>query len=185
MRVSGMARPGLEPGTPRFSVVRSTASNGVVIPGNDKFLARGPSNRNLAVCRLLPPVREMRCASPLACGGVGGDRCVRVVLTGPKVGLAPASARARGSSPRATRTLRARPEAAPPCRAGRRRRDERIGDRTCDERVERLVRHVESGSSRGQVHGGALTPVAFSSLWSKLKRRLACMSEASGGRAGC
>src|SRR4051812_28518062 len=29
-------------------------------------------------------------------------------------------------------------------------------------------------SSRGHVHGGAPAPVAFSSVWSKLSRRLAC-----------
>jgi hypothetical protein len=39
-----------------------------------------------------------------------------------------------------------------------------------------------ASSSRGHVHGGAPAPVRFSSVWSKLSRRLVCMIEANGPR---
>jgi hypothetical protein len=82
-----MARPGLEPGTPRFSDVRSTASNGVAIPGKQRVLGRWTqrlkprSLRSFAAgsgdeVRLVS--RSRRCSAD--------DRCVRVVLTGPKRG---------------------------------------------------------------------------------------------------
>jgi hypothetical protein len=80
-----MARGGLEPPTPRFSDVRSTASNGIAIPGKQRVLGRWTqrlkprSLRSFAAdsgdeVRLVS--RSRRCSA--------ADRCVRSFLTGPK-----------------------------------------------------------------------------------------------------
>jgi hypothetical protein len=63
LRCLEMARPGLEPGTPRFSVVRSKLSNGRESPANEPISVRDPLGRTFANSILLPPIREMEAAS--------------------------------------------------------------------------------------------------------------------------
>jgi hypothetical protein len=58
-----MARPGLEPGTPRFSVVRSRLSNGRELPANKPISVRDARGRIFVNSILLPPIREMEGAS--------------------------------------------------------------------------------------------------------------------------
>jgi hypothetical protein len=60
---SRMARPGLEPGTPRFSVVRSRLSNGRELPANKPISVRDARGRIFVNSILLPPIREMEGAS--------------------------------------------------------------------------------------------------------------------------
>jgi hypothetical protein len=58
-----MARPGLEPGTPRFSFVRSKRSNIGEFPANTPVYVRAALGRMFANSILLPPIREMEGAS--------------------------------------------------------------------------------------------------------------------------
>jgi hypothetical protein len=58
-----MAKPGLEPGRPRFSVVRSKRSNSGEFPANKAVYVRRRSGRMFANSILLPPIREMEGAS--------------------------------------------------------------------------------------------------------------------------
>ena len=63
---SAMARPGLEPGTPRFSVVTSTRLTRAEIQGNNRFLEGRRSAQKSAICGLLQAVQEMMCTpSPI------------------------------------------------------------------------------------------------------------------------
>src|SRR5438093_11017668 len=54
-----MARPGLEPGTPRFSVVRSRALGTAQLLENKRFLRRARIGWKFALCGLLRAFREM------------------------------------------------------------------------------------------------------------------------------
>ena len=74
------------------------------------------------------------------------------------------SAGARGPFIVATRTPSCASGAPAAVPSWSQRWDGGVGERACDEREERLVRQSMISSSRGQVHGGAPTPVAFSSV---------------------
>jgi hypothetical protein len=54
-----MARPGLEPGTPRFSVVRSGLAGGAQSLETKRFAADRGSKQKSAIYELLPAVRRM------------------------------------------------------------------------------------------------------------------------------
>jgi hypothetical protein len=55
-----MARPGLEPGTPRFSVVDRNLSNSGVIPAVQWFLRVAGSEAIIAICVRLPPIWALK-----------------------------------------------------------------------------------------------------------------------------
>src|SRR5215207_571169 len=57
--IRAMARPGLEPGTPRFSVVTSWASRPAKSVENKRFSRGGPPSRKFAVCGLSYAVQGM------------------------------------------------------------------------------------------------------------------------------
>ena len=52
---SPMARPGLGPGTPRFSVLRRNLSNWAEIPAKKWVASRDSSERERALCELYAP----------------------------------------------------------------------------------------------------------------------------------
>jgi hypothetical protein len=54
-----MARPGLEPGTPRFSVVRSWRLRDAKSLENKRFSRDMRSMANVAICGLFPAIQEM------------------------------------------------------------------------------------------------------------------------------
>ena len=54
-----MARPGLEPGTPRFSVVRSRLAEGAQSLETKRFAADPSSTQKSAIYELLHAVKEM------------------------------------------------------------------------------------------------------------------------------
>ena len=54
-----MARPGLEPGTPRFSVVRSGLAGGAQSLENQRFSADQSFTQKSAIYALLHAVQEM------------------------------------------------------------------------------------------------------------------------------
>jgi hypothetical protein len=65
-----IARPGLEPGTPRFSVVRSRPSRVVKSLESERFLRRRRLGWKFANCGLLRAIKEMAAAHLLVRGGV-------------------------------------------------------------------------------------------------------------------
>jgi hypothetical protein len=76
---SPVARPGLEPGTPRFSVVAWRALSGQKALQTSGFCVRAAWEQKVAICELPRPKCGMRWASSHICRGAlepGGASCV-------------------------------------------------------------------------------------------------------------